>query len=164
MLQDALFIANDWQTGLLPLYHLYKYRRNNTYRNSRCVFVIHNIGYQADTDATQLRTKIFEQRKSSLHAKLSTWQGQVPFEQVPSGQLSWTSTRGTSDSCRSLVPKSQSMSISGWRRWGAEIPVGNLFGDYAGCLNLQYFSLANIFFRHVSLHLFDLDIIFNTFL
>lgn len=46
-LQDVLFIANDWQTGLLPVYHLYKYRRNNTYRNSRCMFVIHNIGYQA---------------------------------------------------------------------------------------------------------------------
>ena len=45
--QDVLFIANDWQTGLLPVYHLYKYRRNNTYRNSRCMFVIHNIGYQA---------------------------------------------------------------------------------------------------------------------
>ncbi|CAJ1458710.1 unnamed protein product, partial [Effrenium voratum] len=44
--QDVLFIANDWQTGLLPVYHLYKYRRNNTYRNSRCAFVIHNIGYQ----------------------------------------------------------------------------------------------------------------------
>ncbi|CAK9050922.1 unnamed protein product [Durusdinium trenchii] len=44
--QDVLFIANDWQTGLLPVYHLYKYRRNNTYRNSRCMFVIHNIGYQ----------------------------------------------------------------------------------------------------------------------
>ncbi|CAK9050742.1 unnamed protein product [Durusdinium trenchii] len=44
--QDVLFIANDWQTGLLPIYHLYKYRRNNTYKNSRCVFVIHNIGYQ----------------------------------------------------------------------------------------------------------------------
>jgi len=44
--QDVLFIANDWQTGLLPVYHLYKYRRNRTYLNSRCVFVIHNIGYQ----------------------------------------------------------------------------------------------------------------------
>ena len=47
--QDVLFIANDWQTGLLPVYHLYKYRRNNTYRNSRTVFVIHNIGYQVRT-------------------------------------------------------------------------------------------------------------------
>lgn len=44
--QNVLFIANDWQTGLLPVYHLYKYRRNRTYLNSRCVFVIHNIGYQ----------------------------------------------------------------------------------------------------------------------
>ncbi|CAE7356527.1 SS1 [Symbiodinium natans] len=44
--QDCLFIANDWQTGLLPVYHLYKYRRNRTYLNSRTLFVIHNIGYQ----------------------------------------------------------------------------------------------------------------------
>ena len=47
--QDCLFIANDWQTGLLPVYHLYKYRRNRTYLNSRTLFVIHNIGYQAGT-------------------------------------------------------------------------------------------------------------------
>lgn len=51
VVQDVTFIANDWQTGLLPVYHLYKYRRNNTYRNSRCVFVIHNIGYQAGMSA-----------------------------------------------------------------------------------------------------------------
>jgi len=44
--QDVCFIANDWQAGLVPSYLVYKYRRNNTYRNARCIFVIHNIGYQ----------------------------------------------------------------------------------------------------------------------
>lgn len=51
--QDVLFIANDWQTGLLPVYHLYKYRLNDTYKNSRCVFVIHNIRSQARRCAGQ---------------------------------------------------------------------------------------------------------------
>ena len=45
--QDVLFIANDWQTGLLPIYHMYKYRQNDTYTNSKCIFVIHNINDQA---------------------------------------------------------------------------------------------------------------------
>ncbi|CAE8637345.1 unnamed protein product [Polarella glacialis] len=44
--QDCLFIANDWQAGLVPVYLLYKYRRNNTYMNARTIFVIHNMGYQ----------------------------------------------------------------------------------------------------------------------
>eukprot|EP00403_Amphidinium_massartii_P031110 CAMPEP_0178408052 /NCGR_PEP_ID=MMETSP0689_2-20121128/19742_1 /TAXON_ID=160604 /ORGANISM="Amphidinium massartii, Strain CS-259" /LENGTH=729 /DNA_ID=CAMNT_0020029139 /DNA_START=93 /DNA_END=2278 /DNA_ORIENTATION=- len=44
--QDVLFIANDWQTGLLPLYLLYKYKRNLTYQRARSMMVIHNIGYQ----------------------------------------------------------------------------------------------------------------------
>jgi len=44
--EDVLFIANDWQAGLIPAYLLYKYRRNGTYTNARSIFVIHNIGYQ----------------------------------------------------------------------------------------------------------------------
>ena len=56
--QDVLFVANDWQTGLLPVYHLYKYRRNRTYLNSRCIFVIHNIGYQAPETGSVRQRKI----------------------------------------------------------------------------------------------------------
>jgi len=44
--QNVLFVANDWQAGLVPVYMLYKYRRNNTYRGARCIFIIHNMGYQ----------------------------------------------------------------------------------------------------------------------
>ena len=45
-IQDCIFFANDWQAGLVPVYLLYKYKRNGTYRNARSVFVIHNLGYQ----------------------------------------------------------------------------------------------------------------------
>eukprot|EP00932_Pfiesteria_piscicida_P016915 SRR837773.382.p1 GENE.SRR837773.382~~SRR837773.382.p1 ORF type:complete len:475 (+),score=206.46 SRR837773.382:31-1425(+) len=44
--QNCLFVANDWQVGLLPVYLLYKYRRHGTYLNARSIFVIHNLGYQ----------------------------------------------------------------------------------------------------------------------
>mmetsp|Transcript_17671 Transcript_17671/g.50879 ORF Transcript_17671/g.50879 Transcript_17671/m.50879 type:complete len:764 (+) Transcript_17671:52-2343(+) len=44
--QDVLFICNDWQTGILPVYLLYKYKLHNTYMNARSWMVIHNIAYQ----------------------------------------------------------------------------------------------------------------------
>lgn len=44
--QEVCFIANDWQTGLLPVYLLYKYKRNRTYLNARSMMVLHNMGYQ----------------------------------------------------------------------------------------------------------------------
>lgn len=43
---EVLFIANDWQAGLLPVYLYHKYKCNGTYRRARSVVVIHNIGYQ----------------------------------------------------------------------------------------------------------------------
>merc|ERR1719171_776173 len=42
----CLFLANDWQAGLVPAYLCYKYRRNRTYQRSRAMYVIHNLGYQ----------------------------------------------------------------------------------------------------------------------
>jgi len=44
--QEVLFIANDWQTGLVPVYLAHKYQKNQTYMNARSMMVIHNIGYQ----------------------------------------------------------------------------------------------------------------------
>jgi len=44
--QDVLFICNDWQTGILPVYILYKYKLHGTYTNARSWLVIHNIAYQ----------------------------------------------------------------------------------------------------------------------
>jgi len=42
----VIFLANDWQAGLVPLYLCYKYRRHNCYSQARCIYVIHNMGYQ----------------------------------------------------------------------------------------------------------------------
>mmetsp|Transcript_75676 Transcript_75676/g.234796 ORF Transcript_75676/g.234796 Transcript_75676/m.234796 type:complete len:761 (-) Transcript_75676:176-2458(-) len=42
----VIFLANDWQAGLVPLYMNYKYRPNGTYTQSRTIYVIHNLGYQ----------------------------------------------------------------------------------------------------------------------
>eukprot|EP00931_Biecheleriopsis_adriatica_P087415 TRINITY_DN61894_c0_g1_i1.p1 TRINITY_DN61894_c0_g1~~TRINITY_DN61894_c0_g1_i1.p1 ORF type:complete len:614 (-),score=135.24 TRINITY_DN61894_c0_g1_i1:46-1887(-) len=43
---NVLFIANDWQTGLLPVYMVHRHRANGNYNQARCMYVIHNLGYQ----------------------------------------------------------------------------------------------------------------------
>jgi len=42
----VLFLANDWQAGLVPLYLRYKYRRSGCYSQARVIYVVHNLGYQ----------------------------------------------------------------------------------------------------------------------
>jgi len=42
----CLFIANDWQTGLVPTYMVHRHRVNGNYVDARCIYVIHNLGYQ----------------------------------------------------------------------------------------------------------------------
>lgn len=42
----CLFIANDWQTGLLPVYMQHRHRTCGNYNEARCLYVIHNLGYQ----------------------------------------------------------------------------------------------------------------------
>lgn len=42
----VLFLANDWQAGMVPVYLCSKYRNHGCYTSSRCIYVIHNLGYQ----------------------------------------------------------------------------------------------------------------------
>mmetsp|Transcript_69575 Transcript_69575/g.166885 ORF Transcript_69575/g.166885 Transcript_69575/m.166885 type:complete len:618 (+) Transcript_69575:108-1961(+) len=42
----CLFIANDWQTGMVPVYMQHRHRACGNYHHARCIFVIHNLGYQ----------------------------------------------------------------------------------------------------------------------
>jgi starch synthase len=42
----VLFLANDWQAGLVPLYICHKYRKNNVYSQARVIYAVHNLGYQ----------------------------------------------------------------------------------------------------------------------
>eukprot|EP00933_Yihiella_yeosuensis_P049925 TRINITY_DN4754_c0_g3_i1.p1 TRINITY_DN4754_c0_g3~~TRINITY_DN4754_c0_g3_i1.p1 ORF type:complete len:836 (+),score=119.74 TRINITY_DN4754_c0_g3_i1:85-2592(+) len=46
--EKILFLANDWQSGLVPVQLCYKYRRNGCYCDARCIYVIHNLGYQGE--------------------------------------------------------------------------------------------------------------------
>jgi len=42
----VLFLANDWQTALVPVYLTHRMRPIRRYQESRCIFVVHNFGYQ----------------------------------------------------------------------------------------------------------------------
>mmetsp|Transcript_28839 Transcript_28839/g.65344 ORF Transcript_28839/g.65344 Transcript_28839/m.65344 type:complete len:655 (-) Transcript_28839:258-2222(-) len=44
--EDVVFLANDWQAGFVPLILTSHYRRYKVYSKARCVFDIHNMGYQ----------------------------------------------------------------------------------------------------------------------
>jgi starch synthase len=43
---NVLFLANDWQAGLVPVCMNHKYRKNNVYTKARCIYAVHNLGYQ----------------------------------------------------------------------------------------------------------------------
>jgi glycogen synthase len=43
--EDVVFLANDWQTGLVPLIMTSHYRRYRCFGNARVIFVVHNMGY-----------------------------------------------------------------------------------------------------------------------
>jgi len=42
----VVFLANDWQAGLVPVYMSHKYRPNGTYLQARTIYIVHNLGYQ----------------------------------------------------------------------------------------------------------------------
>lgn len=44
--EKVLFLANDWQTALVPVYLTHRMRQLQRFTNSRCIFVVHNFGYQ----------------------------------------------------------------------------------------------------------------------
>jgi starch synthase len=52
--QDVIFIANDWQTSLLPMILASHYRRWRVFENARCLFTIHNMGYPGNFPNPQM--------------------------------------------------------------------------------------------------------------
>src|SRR5574344_2525786 len=42
--------ANDWHTAMIPLYLKNNYIHDDFYKNSKCVFTIHNLAYQGVID------------------------------------------------------------------------------------------------------------------
>jgi starch synthase len=45
-LQPEIVHCNDWQTALVPLYLKQIYSRSTTFKKTRSIFTIHNLGYQ----------------------------------------------------------------------------------------------------------------------
>eukprot|EP00440_Ansanella_granifera_P025607 gb/GFBE01027808.1/.p1 GENE.gb/GFBE01027808.1/~~gb/GFBE01027808.1/.p1 ORF type:complete len:600 (+),score=116.19 gb/GFBE01027808.1/:1-1800(+) len=44
--EKVMFLANDWQSALLPVYLTHRMRPMNRFREARCIFIVHNFGYQ----------------------------------------------------------------------------------------------------------------------
>jgi starch synthase len=42
----VLFLSNDWQSALVPVYLTHRMRPQHRYTESRCIFIVHNFGYQ----------------------------------------------------------------------------------------------------------------------
>ena len=51
LFRPEIFHCHDWQTALLPLYLRENFRNDPTFWGAKCVFTIHNLGYQGDFDA-----------------------------------------------------------------------------------------------------------------
>jgi len=52
--ERVVFVANDWQTGLVPLILTSHYRRWRVFGPARCLFVIHNMGYHGNFPNPQM--------------------------------------------------------------------------------------------------------------
>lgn len=54
-IQPDVIHCNDWQTALVPLYLRTTYRDAKPFRNTGTLFTVHNLGYQGQFDASEMR-------------------------------------------------------------------------------------------------------------
>jgi starch synthase len=79
--------ANDWQTGLIPVYLREVYQRQRGYERVRTLFTIHNIAYQGifwhwDMKLTGLDWKLFNFRQLEFHGQLNLLKAGIVFADV----------------------------------------------------------------------------------
>jgi len=55
--QRVVFLSNDWQAGLVPVYLVHRYRRTGIYRDARTIHIIHNLGYQGKFSAARYNSQ-----------------------------------------------------------------------------------------------------------
>jgi starch synthase len=82
--QPDILHANDWQTGLLPVYLRELYRHRPAYRKLRSLFTIHNIAYQGvfnkgEYPLTGLDWRLFNQHQLEYYGQLSFLKAGVVF-------------------------------------------------------------------------------------
>ena len=76
--------ANDWQTGLMPVYLRELYQHRPAYKKLRTLFTIHNIAYQgvfpkADYHLTGLDYRLFNQHQLEYYNQLNFLKAGVVF-------------------------------------------------------------------------------------
>jgi starch synthase len=76
--------ANDWQTGLVPVYLEEHYRRQPGYERIRTVFTVHNVGYQgifppANFPLTGLDWKLFNHLQLEFFGQLNYLKAGIVF-------------------------------------------------------------------------------------
>lgn len=76
--------ANDWQTGLVPVYLAEPYRRRYGYEQLRSVFTIHNIAYQGYFPGemlplTGLEPRLFNYKQLECYGQLNFLKAGVVF-------------------------------------------------------------------------------------
>ncbi len=82
--QPDIVHANDWQTGLVPVYLSEVFRTNPKYANIRSVFTIHNIAYQGMFGADVMRMTglpgwMFNAKQLEYHGHLNYLKSGVVF-------------------------------------------------------------------------------------
>ena len=75
-LRPGIIHANDWQTGLIPVYLQEELRQKPTFHNTKTFFTIHNLAYQGvfwhwDMLLTGLDWKLFNQRQLEFYGQLN---------------------------------------------------------------------------------------------
>jgi starch synthase len=76
--------ANDWQTGLVPVYLREEYRRLPGFEKVRSLFTVHNIAYQGvfwhwDLLLTGLDWRLFNYRQLEFHGHLNFLKAGIVF-------------------------------------------------------------------------------------
>jgi starch synthase len=76
--------ANDWQTGLVPVYLSEIYRTQPGYQKIRSVFTIHNIAYQGNFERpvmniTGLQSWLYNASQLEFHGTMSFLKGGIVF-------------------------------------------------------------------------------------
>jgi starch synthase len=76
--------ANDWQTGLLPVYFCEQYRWRPGYGSVRTLFTIHNMAYQGrfppeDLAATGLDGRLFNYHQLEFYGQLNLLKAGIVF-------------------------------------------------------------------------------------
>jgi starch synthase len=82
--QPDMLHANDWQTGLLPVYLRELYRNRPGYKELRSLFTVHNIAYQgvfrgSDYHLTGLNYRLFNQHQLEFYGQMNFLKAGIVF-------------------------------------------------------------------------------------